>query len=121
MKSYEREGWMCDMLKEIKSLHKNYVWELASEPINQKVIGSKWVYQKKKSINGNKTPIYQARLVVKAFSQKVEVDYDEIFSPMVKHTSIWVLLSLVAQYNMELEQLDEKTLFLHGDLEKTSI
>ena len=38
---------------------------------------------------------------------------------MVKHTSIQVLLPLVAQYDMELEQLDVKTAFLHGDLEET--
>ena len=37
---------------------------------------------------------------------------------MVKHTSIRVLLSLVAQGDLELEQLDVKTVFLHGDLEE---
>ena len=37
---------------------------------------------------------------------------------MVKLTSIWLLLSFVAQLNIELEQLDVKTIFLHGDLEE---
>jgi hypothetical protein len=37
---------------------------------------------------------------------------------VVKHTSIWVLLSLVTHGNLELEQLDVKTTFLHGDLDE---
>ena len=37
---------------------------------------------------------------------------------MVCHTSIRILLSLVAQQNMELEQMDVKIAFLHGTLEE---
>ena len=43
----------------------------------------------------------------------------EVFSPVVKHTSITVLLALVAVRNLHLEQLDVKTAFLHGDLDET--
>ena len=43
----------------------------------------------------------------------------EFFSPVVKHSSIRVLLALVAQFDLELQQLDVKTAFLHGDLEET--
>jgi hypothetical protein len=63
-------------------------------------------------------PRYKARLVVKGFSQKKGVDFDEIFSPVVKMSSIRVVLSLAASLNDEVEQLDVKTAFLHGDLEE---
>ena len=43
---------------------------------------------------------------------------NEIFSPLVKHTSIWVLLSIVAHGELEQEQLDVKTAFLHGELDE---
>jgi hypothetical protein len=49
--------------------------------------------------------------------RKKGVDYEEIFSPVVKHTFIRVALALVAHYDMALEQMDVKTTFLHGDLE----
>ena len=46
------------------------------------------------------------------------MDYNEIFSPVVKHTSIRLLLSMAAHYDMEVEQMDVRTAFLHGELEE---
>lgn len=54
--------------------------------------------------------------MAKEFNQREGVDYDEIFSPVVRHTSIRMLLSLVIEFNMELDQMDVKTTFLHKDL-----
>ena len=62
--------------------------------------------------------IFKARLVVKGFAQKHGIDFDEIFSPVVKMTSIRTVLSLVATKDLHLEQLDVKTTFLHGDLDE---
>ena len=59
---------------------------------------------------------HKARLVVKGFLQKKGIDFDEIFSPVVKMTSIRVIFGLVATLNLELEQMDVKTAFLHSDL-----
>ena len=56
--------------------------------------------------------------MAKEFAQKDGIDYNEVFSPVVKHSSIRILLALVAQLNLELVQLDVKTIFLHGDLEE---
>ena len=61
---------------------------------------------------------YKARLVVKGFAQKKGIDFDEIFSLVVKMTSIRTILSLVVAEDLHLEQLDVKTAFLHGDLEE---
>nr|GEW52822.1 retrovirus-related Pol polyprotein from transposon TNT 1-94 [Tanacetum cinerariifolium] len=46
------------------------------------------------------------------------IDYNEVFSPVVRHTSIRVILPLIACEDYELEQLDVKTAFLHGNLGK---
>ncbi|RDX60286.1 hypothetical protein CR513_61582, partial [Mucuna pruriens] len=63
-------------------------------------------------------PRYKARLVVKGFRQRKGVDFNEIFSPVVKMSSIRIVLSLAATFDLEVEQMDVKTTFLHGDLEE---
>lgn len=61
---------------------------------------------------------FKARLVAKGYAQKKGINYNEVFSPVVKHSSIRILLAFVAQFDLELVQLDVKTTFLHGDLDK---
>ena len=58
------------------------------------------------------------RLVAQGFSQQEGIDYNEVFSPVVKHVSIRIMLSIVVNKDYELEQMDVKTAFLHGDLEE---
>ena len=57
-------------------------------------------------------------MVAKGYAQKEGINYNEIFSPVVKHSSIRILLAMVTQFNLKLVQLDVKTAFLHGDLEE---
>lgn len=61
---------------------------------------------------------YKAILVAKAFSQIHGVDFDEIFSSVVKFDSIRSILSIVVVENMEMIQFEVKTTFLHGDLKE---
>ena len=56
--------------------------------------------------------------MVKGFAQKKGIDFDEMFSPAVKMTSIRNIVSLLAVEYLHLEQLDVKTTFLRGDLEE---
>ena len=56
--------------------------------------------------------------MVKGFGQKQSINFDEIFSSVVKMCSIWVILGLAASMNLQLEQLDVNTTFLHGDLDE---
>ena len=77
---------------------------------------NKWVYSMKEEDGGRKR--YKDRLLVKGFAQKKGIEFDEIFSLVVKMTSIGTILSLVAVEDLHLEQLDVKTIVLHGDLEE---
>ncbi|KAG8490587.1 hypothetical protein CXB51_013756 [Gossypium anomalum] len=63
-------------------------------------------------------PRYKTRLVAKGYSQIPGVDFTDVFSPVVKHSSIRALLGIVAMHDLELEQLDVKTTFFHGELEE---
>lgn len=107
------------MRKEISNLMKNKTWVLVEKPANKRIVGCKWIYRKKEGIPGVEATRYKARLVAKGFTQVEGVDFNEIYSPVVKHYSIRILLAIVAFHDLELEQLDVKTAFLHGDLEET--
>ena len=92
------------------SLHKNSTWESVHLPNGKRTLPCKWVYKMK--VTGN----YKARLVVKGFRQQQGVDFEEIFSLVVKMTTLRCVLALVAREDMELVQMDVKTTFLHGDI-----
>lgn len=100
----------------MESQIKNNTWTTVSVPGNQRIIGSRWIYKYKMGIPGVEEDRFKARFVAKGYAKREGVDYHEIFSPIVKHVSIRILLTLVAQEDLELEQLDVKTAFLHGEL-----
>ncbi|GJT18000.1 transposable element [Tanacetum coccineum] len=114
----ENEKWRIAMSEEMQSLQKNQTWELTNLPEGKKAIGCKWVYAKKEGFPGQDDVRYKARLVAKGYAQKEGIDYNEVFYPVVKHSSIRILLALLAQLDLELVQMDMKTAFLHGDLEE---
>ena len=69
--------------------------------ISKKALQNKWVYRLKEEDEGKK--IFKVGLVVKGFAQRKEIDFDEIFSPIVKMTSIHNVLSIVATEDLHLE------------------
>src|SRR4051812_10021143 len=93
---------MGAMVEEMESLHKNQTWDLVERPKGKRAIGCKWVYRKKEAVAEKEGEKFKARLVAKGYSQRQGEDYDEIFSPVVRHTSIRVVLALVAHADMEL-------------------
>ena len=108
--------WELAMKDEMDSLLGNQTWELTKLLEGKKTLHNKWVYRIKNEHDGSKW--YKARLVVKEFQQKEGIDYTEIFSPVVKMSTIRLILEMVAAENLHLAQLDVKTTFLHGDLEE---
>ena len=64
------------------------------------------------------TKRYKAGLFVKEFQQREDIDFIEIFSPVVKLNIISSVLNIVMEENLHLKQLDVKTVFLYGDLEE---
>ena len=118
MQSSYKTEWQQAMNEEISSLYKNNTWELVMKPEKRKLIGCKWIYRIKEGLTASEPRRFKARLVAKGYTQKEGVDFKEIFSPVVRHTSIRVLLAMIAVFDMELDQLDVKTAFLHGILQE---
>ena len=55
-------------------------------------------------------------MIAKGYTQREGIDYNEVCSPVVKHSLIQIFLVLVAQYELDIDQLDVKITFLHDDL-----
>eukprot|EP00253_Pinus_taeda_P011150 PITA_11150 len=105
------------MKDKMMALVKNGTWDLVELPKDRKIVGCKWVYKLKRGVDDTKDR-YKARLVAKGFSQKAGIHFHEIFLPVVKIVSIRIVLALVALLDLELQQLDVKTVFLNGDLDE---
>ena len=117
LKDEHKDEWNGAMEEEMDSFAENDTFELVKLPKDKKVLLNKWVFRVKHEEH-SLLPRYKARLVVKGFGQKKGVDFDEIFAPVVKMSSIRVVLGLAASLDLEVEQMDVKTAFLHGDLEE---
>ncbi|CAD7078080.1 unnamed protein product [Hermetia illucens] len=103
--SEESKNWIKAMNKEIESLKSNNTWELIENTENKKVIDVKWVYNKKSD------NIYKARLVVRGFQQREEVD--DIYAPVAKMQTLKILLSYCCRMGLIIEQMDVETAFLN--------
>lgn len=106
-------NWINAMNEEMNSLHVNQTWTLVPKPVDCSLVDCKWLFKVKNEVDSVR---YKARLVAKGFTQKEGIDYTEIFAPVVKFTTVRIMLALVAHFNWELKQMDVKTAFLHGEL-----
>ncbi|KAI5340798.1 hypothetical protein L3X38_020072 [Prunus dulcis] len=109
--------WRQAMKEEIDALHIQDTWILVPSPGDKNIIGSKWVYKIKRNPDGS-VGRYKARLVAQRFSQEPSFDFGETFSPVVRHTTVRLVLSIAAMNQWKLRQLDVKNAFLQGDLEE---
>ena len=96
----------------------NDVWEFVEQPEGAKLISCKQIYKTKQDLKGN-VERYKAHLVAKGFTQKENINYKETFSPVSTKDSFRIIMALVAHYDLELHQMDVKTVFLNGDNEET--
>ena len=84
-------------------------------PPGAHVISGKWIFKNKYNADGS-LERHKARWVVRGFSQRPRLDFDQTFSPVVKPATIRMVLHLAAARDWPVHQLDVKNAFLHGDL-----
>ncbi len=112
------DSWLEACQDELHSLQetRTYVPVSTDDIETHNIVDSWWVFAVKSSPNGS-VEQYKVRIVTKGFSQVYQIDYEEMFAPVAKWVSVHILLTIAAQLNLEVHQMDIKTAFLNGDLE----
>ena len=54
--------------------------------------------------------------MMKGYSQRKEIDYEEVFSPIVRFETIRILIALAALKGWKIHHLDVKSAFLKGEI-----
>ena len=113
----DADHWESAMDLEFKQLIDNNTWTLVELPANRKPIKCKWVY-KIKFNSDDDIEKYKARFVAKGFTQKFGIDYNETFAPVMKYTSLRIILAIATIRDYEIKQFDVETAFLHATVKE---
>ncbi|KAE8732039.1 hypothetical protein F3Y22_tig00002237pilonHSYRG00052 [Hibiscus syriacus] len=92
----------------------NDTWSLVPLPADRSVVGCKWLFKIKRNSDGT-VHRYKARLVAKGFTQVPGFDFEHV-QPVVKFSTVYVLLALAVARDWALRQVDVNNAFLNGDL-----
>ena len=109
------EVWLQAMREEMLSIDKNDTWELEIPTPHCRPIGLKWIFKLKKNPQGDVIK-HKARLVVKGYSQRKGIYYEEVYAPVVRFETIRLLIALAALKKWQLHHLDVKSAFVNGEI-----
>lgn len=107
------------MEAEMDSQRAHGTWDLVprTEAKGKRVISCKWVYALKRDASG-RIKRYKARLVIRGFLQRMGIDYNETYAPVIRFETIRCVILFALQRGWEILQFDVKTAFLYGDLDE---
>ncbi|KAF7761980.1 hypothetical protein Agabi119p4_9972 [Agaricus bisporus var. burnettii] len=108
----EKKCWLDACLEELKALKKCGVYELVDLPKGRRAIKNCWVFNQKG--DGR----LQARLVANGFSQVKGIDFDELFSPVVRYKTARLLFGVATLEDWDMFSVDVKTAYLYGKLDE---
>jgi hypothetical protein len=81
------------MLDKYDALISNSIWTLVPKPAGANIVTGKWIFKHKFHFDGSLAR-YKAHWVLRGYSQCPGIDFDETFSPVVKPTTIRIVLSI---------------------------
>lgn len=107
--------WREGMCEELNALIKSGTWEMVPKQPYQNLVDCKWFHRVKRHPNGHVTQ-FKARLIARGFHQGPGVDFTDTCSPIIKPTTIRIILSIVLNRGWNIQQLDVNKTFLHEHL-----
>lgn len=102
--------WQEAMQQGFDALLSNHTWSLCPRPTSHNVIHNKWVYKIKQMPDGS-IERFKALLVAKGFEQLNGIDYTETFNPVIKPSTIRIVLALAVQFDWSIGQLEVSNAF----------
>ena len=93
--------WREVIKSETDSILHNHTWELMDLPLGCKPQSSKWVFKRKRKVDGS-IDKYKARLVIKGYRKIEGLDYFNTYSPVTRINSIRMVLAIAALRNLEM-------------------
>ena len=105
------DKWRGAAVAEFDAHIVNHTWDLEPPQEGQNVIGCRWIF----TTNGSEERS-KGRLVAKGYTQQYGVDYSETLSPVIKSTTIRLVLEIAVTKAWPIKQLDINNAFLQGDL-----
>ena len=94
--------WREAMNQEFSTLLHNGTWSLVSPPTHANIVGCRWIYNFKRKAD-EAIEHYKAHLVAKGFHQQEGVDFSKTFSPVIKHATIRLVISLAVTYQWSIK------------------
>ncbi|XP_006458389.1 hypothetical protein AGABI2DRAFT_58655, partial [Agaricus bisporus var. bisporus H97] len=108
----DQKAWIEACIDELRALKKRGVYEIVDLPEGIKTVKNRWVFNIKS--DGRK----RARLVAKGFSQIEGIDFNELFSPVVRYETARLIFGVAALEDWEIESVDVKAAYLYRKLEE---
>ncbi|KAE8959622.1 hypothetical protein PR003_g32125 [Phytophthora rubi] len=99
MQGPDAEKWIEALEKEYYDLMRNNAWVLVERPKGKKILGSKWVFVRKRNHKGEVVR-HRARITIKGCQQEYGGNFWETYAPVVSHESVKLVLLLALHYGL---------------------
>ena len=113
----DAKEWKSAIIEEYIALMENSTWDIVDLPKGQKLIDSRFVLKTKLRSNGE-IERRKARLVAKGYNQRPGIDFHETFAPVVRMSTIRIMMALATEMKLIVHQMDVVSAYLNGDLDE---
>nr|GEW34792.1 zinc finger, CCHC-type [Tanacetum cinerariifolium] len=109
--------WKEAINNEMNSIMGINTWVLADLNLGCKPLCCKWIFKRRLKVDET-IEKFKARLIIQGFKQKLGINYFDTYAPVEHISTIRLLIAMASIHNLIIHQMDVKTTFLTGDLDK---
>lgn len=115
LQALKDKRWRGAMSTEMDAFARNHTYDLVPRHPDQNVVGCIWIYKYKYNPNGTHKSC-KGRLFAKGYNHQQGYDYTDTFSPVIKSTTLRLVLDIAVSNCWPIQQIDVNNAFLQGTL-----